>query len=140
MRASPLRLKRRARTILWIVGVPQLATGLWALVAPASWFRSFPGLDLDWVSALGPYNEHLAVDVGALLTALGLLLVMAGYRLDRRLVQVTIVVQTVFALPHFIYHLTAINEQPAAAGVLQTVVLALQTVLPMTLLRSARRL
>lgn len=135
-----MRVKRQARTILWIVGIPQLATGLWAFVAPASWFRSFPGLGLGWVSALGPYNEHLVVDVGVLLTALGLLLVLAGYVLERRVVQLTVLVQVVFALPHLIYHLVAAGKQPAASNLLQILVLALQVILPLSLLRSARRL
>jgi hypothetical protein len=135
-----MRVRRRARTILWVVGIPQLIAGLWAFVAPARWFRSFPGFGLEWVSSLGPYNEHLAVDVGSLLTALGLLLVLAGYVLDRRVVQLTILVQLVFALPHFVYHLFAISRQPAAAGLLQILVLGVQVVLPLWLLRSARRL
>lgn len=135
-----MRIKRRARTILWVVGIPQLVTGIWAFVAPASWFRAFPGLDLGWVSSLGPYNEHLVTDVGALLMALGLLLVLAGYVLDRRVVQFTVLVQVIFALPHLIYHLVAISKEPAASGLLQMLVLALQVILPLSLLRSARRL
>ncbi len=140
MRQSSVRIKRRTRTVLWILGIAQLATGIWAFAFPASWFRSYPGLDLDWVSELGPYNQHLAVDVGAFFIAFGALLLIAGYLLDRRLVGVASVVELAFALPHFVYHVVQLNRLPAASGVLQMLVLGTQVLLPFVVLRSVRRL
>ena len=41
-----------------------LLTGLWALLAPRSFYDSFPGgSGLHWVAADGPYNRHLVFSV-----------------------------------------------------------------------------
>jgi hypothetical protein len=47
-----------------VVGVPQAATGAWAMLAPCSWYTSFPGLGHTWLPAYGPFDEHLATDAG----------------------------------------------------------------------------
>ncbi|MGI8553828.1 MAG: hypothetical protein ACR2PL_24020, partial [Dehalococcoidia bacterium] len=57
-----------------ILALGLVSTGLWALGAPNSWYATFPGLGHAWVAALGPYNEHLARDVGAALLGFGVLL------------------------------------------------------------------
>jgi len=54
--------------------------GAWALFAPVSWYDSFPGLGLRWLPVLGPYNEHLARDVGAFFLALTALSVGTALR------------------------------------------------------------
>jgi hypothetical protein len=40
--------------------------GFWALIAPHSFYRSFPIPGHHWVSTAGPYDEHLVRDVGGL--------------------------------------------------------------------------
>jgi hypothetical protein len=40
--------------------------GLWAAALPTSFYSSFPGFGLTWISTDGPYNEHLIRDVGGL--------------------------------------------------------------------------
>ena len=45
------------------LGLVQLFDGLYALLAPRSFFDSFP-LGRGWVEALPAYNEHLTRDVG----------------------------------------------------------------------------
>ena len=45
------------------VGDPALVVGVWALVLPRSFYDDFPAAGRHWVSALGPYNEHLVRDV-----------------------------------------------------------------------------
>lgn len=58
------------RTLLLALAVPAGAAGGWALFAPRSWYDSFPaGEGHTWIKALGPYNEHLSRDVGALFLA-----------------------------------------------------------------------
>ena len=63
---------------LAILAVNAALLGGWALVAPASFYRSFPGGGRSWVSIDGPYNEHLLRDVGGLNLAL-LVLTVPSY-------------------------------------------------------------
>lgn len=79
--------------------------GVWALLAPQSFYDDFPGLGRAWVSVDGPYNEHLVRDVGALNLALLVLFVFAWIRLDRQLVTIAGVAALVWGVPHAIYHL-----------------------------------
>jgi hypothetical protein len=130
---------------LWLrVGLGLLAVaaadlGLWALAAPRSFYDDFPGGGRSWVSAVGPYNEHLVRDVGGLNLALALLLVAAAVLLERRLVIVVLVAYLVNAVPHFVFHVSHMDELSTADQVGQTVSLALAVVVPLALLPLARR-
>jgi AhpD family alkylhydroperoxidase len=95
------------RVLLLLIGLPQLAIGLWALISPSGWYDTFPGAGNHWLPAYGPFNEHFAVDIGSTFVALGLALVIAAVWLDRRVVQLALVAYLAYALPHFIYHLGA---------------------------------
>ena len=79
-----------------------LVTGLWALVAPRSFYNSFPGGGMHWVAADGPYNRHLVSDVGSMYLALAALTVAALAR--PALARLTGVVWLVFSVPHWLYH------------------------------------
>ena len=99
--------------LLLLAAVP-LTVGVWALFLPRSFYEDFPLSGRDWVSALGPYNEHLVRDVGAMNLALGALLALAAIILERRLVQVSLVAWLVYAIPHFVFHLA--NLHPFSLG------------------------
>lgn len=79
--------------------------GLWATLAPLSFFKSFPGLGLHWVEVDGPYNEHLTRDAGSFMLALLVLTLAALFSYRRSLLRITGVAWLVSALPHFLYHL-----------------------------------
>jgi AhpD family alkylhydroperoxidase len=98
---------RTTRTGLLLVGVPQLAIGLWALISPSGWYENFPGAGEHWLPLYGSFDEHLATDVGATFIALGLALVIAAIWLDRRVVQLALIAYLAYAVPHFVYHLGA---------------------------------
>ena len=101
-----------ARAALWVrlgllyLAVVELVTGVWAVVDPSGWYANFPGLGRHWVSADGPFNHHLTVDAGAGFLAVGVLLVVALVRLDRRAVQLAALALVVHEVPHLLYHLT----------------------------------
>lgn len=95
---------------LLALGVPNVAAGLWAVVAPASWYRSFPGFDPRLVAAKPPFNAHLATDAGAGLLASGVVLLMAAWLGDRRSIALGIVAFACFAVPHAAYHV--LNPAP----------------------------
>ncbi len=113
--------------------------GVWALAAPKGFHAAFPGTGTGWVAALGPYDEHLVRDVGALNLALAVLLLLAAIRMTRSLVEAALVVAFVAGLPHAIYHLTETGRLPLADDVVSNAGLVLVVVLPLALLWAARR-
>ena len=93
------------RSGLLLLAATPLFSGLWALILPRSFYDDFPLPSSDWVSTLGPYNEHLIRDYGALNLALTILLVAAALLLERRVVQVALVTWLVYATPHLVFHM-----------------------------------
>lgn len=96
------------------LAVPQLATGLWAVFAPANWFEKFPGVDPRLVAAEPPFNAHLATDAGAGFLATGVALAVAVAWAQRRAVQLALLTCLAFTLPHALYH--GINPAPGLTG------------------------
>lgn len=119
---------------LLLLAASVLPVGLWALISPRSFHDDFPTAGRHWVSALGPYNEHLITDVGAAYLALGVLLALAGILLGRSLVRVALVSWLAFAVPHFTFHLTTLDVFPLADNIANLSVLGLAALLPLLLL------
>ena len=71
------------RFLLLALGVPQALIGLWALLGPHSFYADFPAGTDGWVHVLGPFDEHLVTDVGALFVALGVVMAFAAMSLRR---------------------------------------------------------
>jgi hypothetical protein len=59
-----------ARIVAAAAGVFLLAAGLWAMVAPESFF--------DTLATFDPYNQHLIQDIGAFQIGLGAVLLLAA--------------------------------------------------------------
>jgi len=116
------------------LGAPFVGIGIWALAAPRSWYDEFPGAGMHWLPAFGPYDEHLVRDLGGLYLGLGLLLVFAAVSLSRPLVQGALGMLLVFALPHFVWHLTELDALPTGDNVVSVTSLALTVVVPALLL------
>ncbi len=114
--------------------------GVWALLAPRSFYDSFPGAGRSWISIDGPYNEHLMRDFGALNLALAVMLLWAAITLVRPLVNAAAVAAMVWGLPHLLYHL--FNTDGYSGGDLVASIggLVLFAVLPGAALLAGRRL
>ena len=126
--------RRRLRCGLLVLAVSALTVGLWALLVPRSFYDDFPLPGMAWVSTLGPYNEHLVRDVGSLNLALGVLLVVAAVLLERRLVQASLVTYLVYAVPHFIFHVSTGHAFPFGDNIANLLTLGLAVLLPLVLL------
>jgi hypothetical protein len=126
--------RRWLRGGLAVIAVTPALVGIWATASPRGFYDDFPGGGRHWVSAVGPYDEHLVRDVGALYLGALVLLVLAWIWLDRRLVQATLVSYAVAALPHLIYHSTALDGFSTGDAVAEIGGLALNVVLPLGLL------
>src|SRR5918994_4854280 len=119
--------------LLFVAATP-LTGGLWALLSPRAFYDDFPLPGSDWVSTLGPYNEHLVRDYGALNLAMAVLLLAAGVLLERRLAQITLVTWLVFEVPHFVFHLGQTHHFSARSNWEQLGGLGLLVLLPLLLL------
>lgn len=97
------------RIALGILVVTGLFVGVWAAVAPHSFFLDFPGFGHQWVATDGPYNEHLVRDVGDLNLALAAVTTGAALWLSRPLTLTAALAWLVYSVPHFAYH--ALNLQ-----------------------------
>ncbi len=122
------------RAGLLLLAATTLNGSLWALPFPRSFYEDFPLPGRDWVSTLGPYDEHLVRDYGALNLALGILLVAVAIFLERRLTRVALVAWLGYALPHFVYHTTLTEHFSPFDNLTQLASLGLQVLLPLVLL------
>ena len=128
------RYRKEFRGVLVALGAPLVALGAWAVLAPHSWYDDFPGGGRHWVSALGPYNEHLSTDVGAFFLAVGGLLIFAAVVLERRLIQAALGALLVFSIPHLVWHLGELGPYETLDVVLNVVSLSLLVVVPIVML------
>ena len=109
-RAAAGRRHIVVRAGLGLVAAAQAEIAMWGLVAPTSFFTSYPGLGRHWVSALGPYNEHLLRDFAAAELGFAVLLLAAAIWFGRTLVLVAGTAFLAATLPHLAYHLTTTDS------------------------------
>jgi hypothetical protein len=126
--------RRWLRGGIAVMAVTPALVGIWATLSPRGFFDQFPGAGHHWVSAVGAYDEHLVRDVGALYLGALVLLALAWTWLDRRLVQATLVSYAVAAVPHLIFHLTALDGFSTGDAIAEIAGLALNVALPLGLL------
>lgn len=101
---------RSRQAISAILAVTAGYVGAWAELAPRSFYGSFPGFGRHWVSAAGPYNEHLTRDVGGLYLALLLVSGWAAVRPRREILALAGCAWLVFSVPHFAFHMSHLDE------------------------------
>lgn len=121
------------------LGLPNALAGLWAVVAPESWYERFPGWDPRLVAAEPPFNQHLVTDAGAGLLASGVVLLAAAWLADRRSTQLAIFAFAAFAVPHTAFH--ALNPSPlltSAQDAQNVAVLVFSVVAAVALLAGSR--
>ena len=129
------------RVLLWLSAVASVQIGLWAALAPRSFYDDFPGGGRSWVSADGPYNEHLVRDFGDLNLALAVVLGVAAWTVVPVLVRTAAVAYAVYGLPHLVYHLRHLDVYGTGdkiANVVSLVLALLLAVVGAALLESRR--
>jgi len=127
------------RVLVVIVGVGNAVVGLWAAVAPHSFFDDFPGAGRHWVAVDGPFNEHLVRDVGVLNLALAAVALAVLLRPSRYLIQVLAGAELVYTLPHLLYHAAHLDVFDTSDKVALMVSLAITVLAPIGLLLSSSR-
>jgi hypothetical protein len=129
---------RYTRVLLAIIAIGYVGVGAWAALAPRSFYDNFPGGGHHWVSADGPFNEHLVRDVGTLNLALAAVAIAALVRPGRYLVQVVAGATLVYATPHFLYHLFHLDVFDTGDKILEVGSLAITVIAPVLLLIHAQ--
>ncbi len=117
-----------------------LLLGVWAGLAPRSFYDDFPGLGMAWVSVDGPYNEHLLRDIGSLNLALAVVLIAAFVTLTKQMVIVAAGASLAWNIPHFLYHAFNTDGLGTTDIVLNLGGLAFSSLYPMVLLSLAPKL
>ena len=134
------RVRTIVRVVLVLLAIPSIQVGLWAVLAPRSFYDDFPGGGRQWVAPDGPYNEHFIRDFGALNLALAAVLVVAAVRLSPVLVRTAAVAGLLYAGPHLTYHLFNLDVYETSDQVANAVTLSLAALGPVVLLALASRL
>jgi hypothetical protein len=93
------------RIVAGVLAVSAAYVGLWAQLAPRSFYDDFPLPGHPWVSSEGPFNEHLVRDVGGLYLALFGLTAWAVLRPVATLVAAVGLGWELFSVPHLAFHL-----------------------------------
>jgi hypothetical protein len=107
----------------------QGVVGVWALLAPVSFYTSFPIAGHGWVALLPPYNEHLIRDVGEFSLAFTVVLGAAAVTGQRLLSIVAICALALYAVPHAVYHALHLEGFSTADAAAQMVGIGLQLTL-----------
>jgi hypothetical protein len=113
------------RLALAYLAISGLFVGVWASVAPRSFFSDFPGLGHMWTAADGRYNEHLVRDVGDLNLALVVVTIAACIWLSRSLAITAALAWIVYSAPHLAYHAFNLDVVSANDRVAEIVALAI---------------
>jgi hypothetical protein len=111
------------RVALVVLFVGNAVVGLWAQLAPRSFYDSFPGFGRVWVAVDGAYNQHLIRDVGGLNLGLAFVIAMALVTASPLLVRAAGGASLLYGLPHLLYHATHLS--PFDIGDALAVVVAL---------------
>jgi hypothetical protein len=126
--------ERVIRPMLVALAVVGVVTGLWAAFAPRGFYDDFPGGGRSWVSADGPYNEHLVRDFGALNLALTAVTIVALVTLARPAVVAAALAWLVFGVLHLVYHARHLDVYDTGDKVGTMAALALGVALPLVVL------
>ncbi len=119
---------------LSVLAVGGAIPGAWALALPRGFYDDFPGFGRHWVSADGPYNEHLVRDVGGFFLALAAIAGLALWLGTIASARLTGLAWLVHAVPHLLYHLTHLGVYAPLDQVLTVASLVVEVLLPVLLL------
>lgn len=117
------------RAVLGLLGCAQLIIGIWALLAPRSFYGDFP-TGQGWVAKAGAYDEHLVRDVGSLFIAIAVLALIAAVLLTRSVVVIACVVFLLYSVPHLIYHALNLGPYDTADAIGNVVALSAEVLAP----------
>ena len=93
------------RIALAVLFVDELVVGGWNAISPETFYTSFPTVDRT-----PPFSEHYATDFGGATLGIALLLGIAMVRPKAHFVVPAALAYSIFAVPHFFYHLNNLEN------------------------------
>src|SRR5213593_2154411 len=75
-----LGYRRSMGLLFWVLGLLNVANGLWMLATPARWYHDLPA----GVPDTGPLNLHFVRDIGSAFTTIGVAFCVAAVRPQAR--------------------------------------------------------
>ncbi|MCQ4208345.1 hypothetical protein [Streptomyces longispororuber] len=126
------------RVGLAVLLLDELVVGGWNAIAPGSFYRNFPTVDLT-----PPFSEHYARDFGGATLGIALFLVIAFVLPGAHFVVPAALAFSIFSVPHFLFHVThlggaAVGEAIALTAANATVALLGIAVVLATIARDRR--
>jgi hypothetical protein len=109
------RLGPLPRIALALLFVDEFVVGLWNSVAPESFYRYFPTVDLT-----PPFSEHYARDFGGATLGIALVLALAVIVPRATFALAGSLAYSVFAVPHFAFHLEHLQTATTSQALLLT--------------------
>lgn len=117
------------RILLAVLFLETLLAGGWNALAPESFYRLVPTVDLT-----PPFSEHYATDFGWTQLGICLLLGIALVRPATHFVVPAAAAFAVFAVPHFLFHLVHLDHATATEALLLTAGNALVALMALALI------
>ena len=102
-------MTRLRQVALIVIAFSTGLVGLWATIAPKSFYEDFPGAGRVWVAVDGPYNEHLVRDVGSLNLGLAFVAVLALITGSTLVARAAGGAALLYGVPHLLYHATHLD-------------------------------
>lgn len=112
------------RVALVILAVNELVVGAWNLLAPRSFYDNFPTVDLT-----PPFSGHYARDFGGATLGIAVLLIIAVVRPQPVIVGMASLAYSIFAVPHFFFHLHHLEDATWGDAVFLTAANALVAII-----------
>lgn len=118
------------RTLVIVQGVLTATLGVWAGLAPESFYQDgpIPFIDTGWVAMLPPYNEHLVRDYGFMNLGMTVVFVVAAIKLTPVLVRTATGAWFAFGVPHTMFHSFNLDHMSTADATTQTITTSVLTV------------
>ena len=107
-------MTRLRQVALIVIAFSTGLVGVWATMAPKSFYEDFPGAGRVWVAVDGPYNEHLVRDVGSLNLGLAFVAVLALVTGSTLVARAAGGAALLYGVPHLVYH--AAHLDPYESG------------------------
>lgn len=122
-------MTRAIRLLLAVLFLEVLVVGVWNTVAPRSFYLDAPTVDIN-----PPYSEHFARDLGATMLGLTIVLGIALVKPRTHYVIPATLAYTAFAIPHFFFHVTNMENATVGEAILLTSVNATVAVMGLLVL------
>lgn len=132
-------MRGSVRTVLYVLGISNLAAGAWAVFFPSVYYTDFPIVGQGWVAAFGQYNEHFIQDVGGAYLGFAFVFLFAAQTKRVAWGRAAAAGYLVWQVPHMITHIFVRATLPVSGYIGTLFLLGLAMALCIAALRGTRQ-